>query len=136
MTRMELMIYAEHKYDMALSKHTFITYERLNSCQAHYVDLGSSVILKSYDTIVAIYHRKTGSLYVFNYYSATTSQHISKLAKKLRVFRIVYLYERSDGVIEKMMPGSSDELKYKPTKQEWKNLHDFDFSMEITSKWD
>lgn len=48
MTRTELMIYAQQTYDKALTTHKFNRYERLYTCQAHYVDVGNSVILKSY----------------------------------------------------------------------------------------
>lgn len=136
MTRIELMIYAQHKYDMALSKHTFNTYERLKTCQAHYVDVDNSVILKSYDTIVAIFNKRVGTLYVFNYYSATTVQHINKFADMLNWDRITYLYKRTDGVLEKRRNYLDWSIDYlKPFKKEWENLVKYDFSMAITYKW-
>lgn len=137
MTRNELKIYAQQTYDKALSTHKFNRYERLNTCQAHYLDVGNSVILKSYDTIVAIFNKTVGSLYVFDYYSATTQQHISKFAKMLDWDRISYLYKRSDSVIEKRyncLDGTYDYLK--PFKKSWENLVKYDFSMVITNRWD
>lgn len=136
MTRTELMVYAQQTYDTAISNHRFIRFERLNKCKAHYVDCGTAVILKSYDTVVAIYHRRTGTLYVFDRYSTTTVQHVSKFIKMLKVYRITYLYERSDGVLEIVLPYTQEVVWFKPTKQEWKNLQDYDFSMEITNRWD
>lgn len=126
MTRTELMIYAQHKYDMALSKHKFNTYERLKTCQAHYVDVGNSVILKSYNDIVAIFNKRVGALYVFNYYSATTVQHIYKFADLLDWDRIVFLYKRSDNVLE-LTKDYMQNRTMKPSKEEWQNLYRYDF---------
>ena len=136
MTKTELKIYAQQTYYKAVSTHKFNRYERLNTCQAHYLDVDNSVILKSYNTIVAIFNKNVGTLYVFDYYSATTQQHICKFAKMLDWDRITYLYERSDGVLEKTLSYASEVLNFKPTKEEWKNLHDYDFSTEITTRWD
>ena len=41
------------------------------------------ILLQSYKTIVAAYDKNTEILYVFDYYSATTSQHIAKFQKWL-----------------------------------------------------
>lgn len=117
------MIYAQHKYDMTLSKHTFNTYERLKTCQAHYVDVGNTVILKSYDSIVAIFNKRVGTFYVFNYYRATTVQHINKFADMLNWDRTTYLYKRSDRVLElrrNFLGWCIDH--YKPSKEEWKKF--------------
>lgn len=137
MTRTELKIYAEQTFDKAVSLHKFNRYERLNTCQAHYVDVGNVVILQSYSSIVAIYNKIVGTLYVLDYYSATTQQHISKFANMLGWDRIAYLYKRSDGVLEKRyncLDGTYDYLK--PFKKTWENLVKYDFSMEITNRWD
>lgn len=136
MTRNELKIYAQQTYDKALSTHKFNKYERLNTCQAHYVDVGNSVILKSYSDIVAIFNKTVGTLYVFTYYSVTTAQHIAKFANMLEWDRIAYLYKRSDGVLEKSRDVLGSIRYFKPSKNEWSNLYDYDFSMEITSLWD
>ena len=137
MTKTELKVYAQQTYDKAIANHRFVRYERLNTCQAHYVEVGNAVILKSYNTIVAIYNKTVGTLYVFDYYSATTVQHINKFARLLEWDRITYLYKRSDGILE-ISTGRHrcDEAFFKPSKVEWENLYRFDFSMEITSKWD
>lgn len=136
MTRRELMIYAQQTNDKALSAHKFNRYERLNTCQAHYVDVGNSVILKSYNTVVAIFNKCVGTLYVFDYYSATTQQHISKFANMLDLDRITYLYMRSDGILEKKRYCLGNSGRFKPSKEAWKSLYEHDFSMEITTRWD
>ena len=41
------------------------------------------ILLQRYKTIVAAYDKNTEILYVFDYYSATTSQHIAKFQKWL-----------------------------------------------------
>lgn len=42
------------------------------------------LILQSYSTIVAAFQRSTGILWVFNFYSNTTSQHIAKFRNWIR----------------------------------------------------
>lgn len=59
-----------------------IEYTRLRSCNAYVSRIGNWLVLKSYDTIVAIIDVRTGVLYDFLRlvygYTATSSQHISK----------------------------------------------------------
>lgn len=137
MTRTALMIYAQQLYDVSLTKNTFKRYERLNNCQAHILETENAMLLKSYSAIVAIYNKKNGSLYVFGFYSNTTQQHIRKFSELLDWDRIVYLYKRSDNVLEKTGDYINKSFGvFKPTKYEWENLIKFDFSMEITNKWD
>lgn len=136
MTRIELMNYAQQTYYKALSTHKFNRYERLNTCQAHYIDIGNVVILKSYNTVVAIYNKTVGSLYVFDYYSVTTQSHISKFVHMLDWDRIVYLYKRSDNVLERYL-GSNGMLKeYKVSGIARYKLETVDYSLEITNRWD
>ena len=54
--------------------------KRLYYCQAQiiYPVFSDFIILQSYSTIVAAYQRTTGILWVFGYYSSTTSSHIAK----------------------------------------------------------
>lgn len=136
MTRTELMIYAKQEYDKALARHTYKEYSCLNQCQACYVDTGTAVILKSYDTIVAIFNKQVGSLYVFNYYSATTVRHICKFASMLEWDRIVYLYKRSDSVIEKFYNAYGQVKERKIGKNYWDTLLDCDFTVYVTNRWD
>lgn len=136
MTRTQLMIYAQQEYDKALSKHTYKEYARLNKSQAYYVDTGIAIILKSYDTIVAILNKRNGSLYVLNYYSATTAQHIYKFANMLFWDRIVYLYYRRDRIAERYVDEDKRIKDFKISKALWDNLIQNDFSMSITNRWD
>ena len=66
-------------------------HERLNYCQAHICYCGyseffkcSPILLRSYDTFVAAYIPTTDSLFVFDYYSPTTYQHLAKFRVWLR----------------------------------------------------
>lgn len=65
--------------------------ERLNYCKADicYCDYSeffkcSPILLRSYSTFVAVYIPTTDRLFVFDYYSVTTSQHIAKFRVWLR----------------------------------------------------
>lgn len=65
--------------------------ERLNYCKAEfcYCDYSeffkcSPILLRSYSTFVAVYIPTTDRLFVFDYYSVTTSQHIAKFRVWLR----------------------------------------------------
>ena len=59
------------------------------------------ILLQSYNKIVAAYDKNTEILFVFNYYSVTTAQHVSKFRKWLlkemnpRPVRRVNLYNDS-----------------------------------------
>ena len=65
---------------------------RLYYCKAWimYPDFSDFLILQSYSTIVAAFQVSTGILWVFDYYSATTAQHIAK-------FRTWLYYEFKTG---------------------------------------
>ena len=81
-TRKELMHAVIGEYNCALKGHC----EQLYFCKAWVFMPGNSdfVILQSYSTIVAAFQRSTGILWVFNYYSNTTSQHIAKFRNWIR----------------------------------------------------
>ena len=78
---------------------------KFRSCQAHIV-FGSVTdefgferyvsLLRSYSTYVAMYDRFTDTVYVFDYYSATTSQHVAKFIRSTEAKSVYYLYKRSD----------------------------------------
>ena len=92
--------------------------EGIGKCQAvifHY-DQCEEDLIRSYYTIVGIYNRRTATLFVFDYYSKTTIQHIYKAAKILNPMRITWLYRRSDGIIELALSPSANTFKY--TKRE------------------
>lgn len=76
---------------MALSDLTIYHTERLNYCKAHicYCDYSeffkcNPILLRSYSTFVAVYIPATDRLFVLDYYSNTTSQHIAKFRVWLR----------------------------------------------------
>lgn len=101
--------------------------ERIGKCQAvifHYDQLGEDLI-RSYNTIVGIYNRRTATLFAFSYYSATTIQHIYKAAKILNPMRITWLYRRSDSIIELALSPYTNTYKY--TKQEYYKIEASDF---------
>lgn len=59
---------------------------QLYSCKAWILhpDFSDFLILQSYSTIVAAYQFSTDILWVFDYYSATTTQHIAKFRNWIR----------------------------------------------------
>ena len=59
---------------------------QLYSCKAWilHLDFSDFLILQSYSTIVAAYQFSTGILWVFDFYSHTTSQHIAKFRNWIR----------------------------------------------------
>lgn len=70
---------------------TITHHERLNYCQADicYCDYSDffkcePILLRSYSTFVAVYIPTTDRLFVFDYYSPTTCQHIAKFRVWLR----------------------------------------------------
>lgn len=60
-------------------------WERLRSCQAWTVETDNYVFLKSYETIIAVIDKSTGTLYDMlrsvYCYTSTSAQHISKFYK-------------------------------------------------------
>ena len=97
----------------------------------HYPEYDCDLI-QSYSEIVAIFSRRSGSLYCFNTFSNTTVKHLYKAARILKASRLTWLCERRDRVIETYIDGRS------PFKvQSWiiNNLITFDWSMEIENKW-
>ena len=101
--------------------------EKIGKCQAYifHYDQYEADLIKSYNTIVGIYNRKTATLFVFDYYSATTIQHIYKAAKILKPMRITWLYRRSDGIIELALSPYANTYKY--TKREYSMIEENDF---------
>lgn len=60
--------------------------EQLYSCKARVFmpDNSDFIILRSYTTIVAVFQRSTGILWVFGFYSNTTAQHVVKFRNWIR----------------------------------------------------
>ena len=102
-------------------------HERIGKCQAnifHY-DQYEKDLIKSYGTIVGIYNRRTSTLFIFSYYSATTIQHVYKAARILNAMRITWLYQRSDGIIELALSPHANTYKY--TRREYYKIEASDF---------
>ena len=59
---------------------------RLHYCKAWIIhpDFSDFMILQSYSTIVAAYQYSTAILWVFDFYSNTTAQHIAKFGNYIR----------------------------------------------------
>lgn len=81
-TRKELSDAVISEYNRAVNGQC----EQLYSCKAWIVmpDNSDFIILQSYSTIVAAFQRSTGILWVFDYYSSTTAQHIAKFRNWIR----------------------------------------------------
>lgn len=81
-TRKEIAGAVISEYNRAAKGHV----EQLYNCKAWIVkpDHSDFVILQSYSTIVAAFQRSTGILWVFGFYSNTTSQHIAKFRNWIR----------------------------------------------------
>lgn len=131
MTRTELKEYAEKLYESArfgrvqynkVTEHSKIYFFHFLKCD----------ILRSYNSIVGIYSRTTGTFYAFGTYSTTTIKHIYKAAKMLDAIRITWLCVRSDRRIEQYVDGSG---YFNVNKLELDNLIKYDWSMEIESQW-
>lgn len=74
---------------------------KYNSC--YFVKVRDYVFLKSYNTIVAYYDTFSRDIKIYDYYSATTCQHVTKFMRLLNEYgyeidTITYLYERSDRI--------------------------------------
>ena len=87
-TRSDIVKTVENQSDLHLGGYK----KRLYYCKAQiiYPDFSDFLILKSYSTIVAAYQISTGILWVFDFYSNTTVQHIAK-------FRTWLYYEFKTG---------------------------------------
>lgn len=107
--------------------------QRVYSCEARVIEWDNAdfSLLQSYSTIVALYYRPTGTMFVFDQYSATTYKHIYKACKMLDAARITWLYKRFDGVIE---TGLKEYVNtYKIDRKAWKQVISCDFSSYIGS---
>lgn len=81
-TRKELSDAVISEYNRAVKGQV----ERLYNCKAWvYMPCNSDfIILRSYSTIVAAFQRSTGILWVFDFYSNTTVQHVAKFGNWIR----------------------------------------------------
>lgn len=81
-TRQELADAVIKEYNRAVNGQV----EQLYYCKAWIFtpDNSDFIILQSYTTIVAAFQRTTGILWVFGFYSNTTSQHVAKFGNWIR----------------------------------------------------
>ena len=131
MTRKDLIAMAHEIWETSWTKNTPTTKLTSNANIYHYPEYDCDLI-KSYSTIVAIFSRRTGSLYCFDTFSNTTVKHLYKTAKILKASRLTWLCVRSDHAIETYVDGRSP---FKGRKWEIDNLIKFDWSMEVENKW-
>lgn len=131
MTRTELKEYAEKLYESA--RFGRVQYNKVTGhSKIYFFHFLKCDILRSYNSIVGIYSRTTGTFYAFGTYSNTTIKHIYKAAKMLDAIRITWLCVRSDRRIEQYVDGSG---YFNVNKLELDNLIKYDWSMEIESQW-
>lgn len=129
MTRKELMKLAKETADNYFSGE----WKRLRKCSAEYLELDNCTILRSYWTIAAIYNPKTNTVYAFNNYSATTSQHFRKFADEMGASRLTKLFRDSTGIIEHGLTKYVNT--YKLNSAEWKRVFEQDFNCYIPNNW-
>lgn len=91
-------------------------------------------LIKSYSTIVGCYSTRTGTLYCFDFYSRTTSHHISKARKYINASRITYLYRRSDRIIERVFYNGAFKNDWKLRKKVFDDVVADDFRLYIEQK--
>ena len=94
----------------------------------------NNYVLKSYNTFVALYKKSSGTVFCFDYYSATTQQHFNKFIKWLEengelVMRKTYLYKRSDRYIEIAHKDRCNS--YRLTSKLWQYTYNNDFDLYI-----
>lgn len=131
MTRTELKEYAEKLYESGRFGH--VQYNKVTEHSViYFFPCLKCDILRSYNMIVGIYSRTTGTFYAFGAYSNTTVKHIYKAVKMLDAIRITWLCVRSDRRIEQYVDGSG---YFKINKLELDNLIKYDWLMEIESQW-
>ena len=130
MTRTELIKHARHI--LGSTKPTSKTMLTKNAEILHYDSTKDVDILISYVSLVAIFNRRTGTLYCFDTYSNTTIKHIYKAARLLNASRLAWLCKRNDHAIETYIDGRTP---FKAKSWEFDNLVKFDWSMEIETKW-
>lgn len=106
---------------------------RVNLCQAwsddFYINYNKVTILRSYNTNVGIYIESIDTLYIFDFYSNTTYNHIHKFAKNKKVAHITWLYQRSDNIL--VMGMNNYSFSYKLSNEHFKYLEQDDYKEHI-----
>ena len=129
MTRTELIKLANETAKNYSDYH----WKRLRKCSAEYLELDNCTILRSYWTIAAIYNPKTATVYAFDNYSVTTSQHFRKFAQDMHAVRITKLFRDSTNIIELAL--SKYVNTYKLNSELWKRVISTDFVTYIPDNW-
>lgn len=130
MTREQLINFAEQSnISFSNGKKTTQVY----SCKAWIVEWDNMdfALLKSYETIVGVYYKPTGTMYVFDKYSATTYKHIYKACRMVDASRITWLYRRFDGIIETGLHKYINT--HRLDRESWRRVIESDFSVYIGS---
>lgn len=131
MNRTELKEYAEKLYKNL--EYGRVQYNKVTEhSEIYFFPFLNCDILRSYNSVVGIYSRTTGTFYAFGTYRNTTVKHIYKAAKMLNAIRITWLCVRSDRRVEQYVDGSG---YFVANKLELDNLIKYDWAMEIESKW-
>lgn len=130
MTRTELKAKANR-----LMRSQYWPMEQVNNCKCWVIwsPDKSVAIIQSYRTAVAIYNDKSHTMYVFDFYSHTSQQHIRKAAKIIGCVEIRYLYQRSDSNIICYPYGWRFIHRVLPSERKY--IIKYDWLMYIESEW-
>lgn len=111
---------------------------RLKSCKAWFyrIEIEDQLytVLQSYATPVALYSPRTGTVYSFDRYSATTTQHLHKFAQLMEASRITKLYRDSTRCVEVALNEYANTVKL--TAAQWRTVigNDFQGYIETISR--
>ena len=121
MTREQLIKYA----NMVAEKSSPMAWKKLRNCKAEYLQYYDICILRSYNTIVAIEDLHYCTVYVFDYYSNTTCQHVRKFCDEMHAYNLVKLYKDSRGYLDEDL--DDFRYSYRPNARNWKTIISQDF---------
>ena len=80
------------------------------------------------DEVVAIFSKRTYTLYVFTMFDASVKNKLYSFARKVMAMRIVHLYFRSDCVLETYVDG---QPPWKVSKDLYYRIYHNDFNRQI-----
>lgn len=84
-------------YARQIEKGDYGNSENVRRCNCRVIVFkNGDIAVQSYSTIVAYYIDKYDTLYVLDYYSTTTSKHISIVRSMFSIRNVVWLYNRAD----------------------------------------
>lgn len=102
----------------------------LYHCNARYFSIEVNghpfTVLQSYSTNVALYSERTGTLYVLDRYSPTTTQHVWKFARYIGAVRLTRLFRSSVPYIEEVVK-SAYTISIKLTAKQWRDIESIDY---------